>query len=322
MISFIVIGKNEGDRLMLCLSSIKKIIDKYCHKVDFEVIYVDSKSTDGTIDRIKNNYPEVRIILLTGDCNAAIGRNVGAKEASGDVLVFLDGDMEIDTDYLFDTVLDDNFKMKYPLCNGNLNDVNYTKDWKFVNEIERSIVEKDTFQRTMGGAFIIDRALWNHVGGMDNCFVKSQDIELGSRLTKLGYPVKHYARHSIRHHTIPYYNRPLKVQMRNDRYGMVIVRRNLFSKILFTYSLHEQTMPMLLMGSLVLALVLSFITPYWWAVFSLYLLLNFYRAAKKGLKTFVCQFFSGILLDLSQIQAFLFFYPERKNYVISYKKIN
>ena len=45
------------------------------------------------------NFNEVKIYIITGKFNAAIARNIGAKEAKGDVF-FIDGDMEILPDFL------------------------------------------------------------------------------------------------------------------------------------------------------------------------------------------------------------------------------
>ena len=82
MISFIVIGRNEGWRLEKCFKGIYNFVDE--EKItDYEVIYVDSRSTDDSIE-LSKQYGNTKTILITGECNAAIARNIGAKEASGD----------------------------------------------------------------------------------------------------------------------------------------------------------------------------------------------------------------------------------------------
>src|ERR1035438_5026457 len=83
MISFIVIGRNEGLKLTKCFESIFKTIHAN-HLNNYEVIYVDSNSTDSSIDTAKN-YNINKIFKITGKCNAAIGRNVGATESKGDI---------------------------------------------------------------------------------------------------------------------------------------------------------------------------------------------------------------------------------------------
>ena len=52
MIGFIIIGKNEGHKLVRCINSIKKTIDEN-NIGDYEIIYVDSKSTDNSIELVE-----------------------------------------------------------------------------------------------------------------------------------------------------------------------------------------------------------------------------------------------------------------------------
>ena len=49
MISVIVIGKNEGERLAACLKSIQTALNALAH----EVVYVDSCSTDQSLQTAK-----------------------------------------------------------------------------------------------------------------------------------------------------------------------------------------------------------------------------------------------------------------------------
>ena len=64
MISFIIIGKNEGAKLKKCFTSIVKTINE--NNIDaYEVIYVDSNSTDNSID-IAKKYNIIKIFKITG----------------------------------------------------------------------------------------------------------------------------------------------------------------------------------------------------------------------------------------------------------------
>ncbi len=51
-ISFIIIGRNEGWKLTKCLESVMRAI-KFNRLSNYEVFYVDSKSTDDSIHRAK-----------------------------------------------------------------------------------------------------------------------------------------------------------------------------------------------------------------------------------------------------------------------------
>ena len=54
---------------------------------EFEIIYVDSGSTDDSIKHALS-YKDVKVVQLTKDANSAIARNVGANIAKGIYLVF------------------------------------------------------------------------------------------------------------------------------------------------------------------------------------------------------------------------------------------
>jgi len=122
MISFIIIGKNEGWKLLKSIESVFKAIE--INKIkNSEVIYVDSKSTDNTLNAIKK-YKNLKIVLIEGETNAAVARNIGFKESANQNLVFIDGDMEIKSDFL-PLILDNNNNLKYPFCSGNWINYNY-----------------------------------------------------------------------------------------------------------------------------------------------------------------------------------------------------
>ena len=93
MISFIIIGKNEGRKLKNCIQSVLDTLN-YHSISKYEIIYVDSNSSDNSVD-IASKFEITRIYKLTGDLNAAIGRNLGASKSQGNILFFIDGDMEL-----------------------------------------------------------------------------------------------------------------------------------------------------------------------------------------------------------------------------------
>ena len=85
MISFIVIGKNEGWKISKCLDSIFQCIEANSI-VNYEVLFIDSNSTDDSQERALK-FDKVKVYNLTADCNAAIDRNVGYTNSKGQVLL-------------------------------------------------------------------------------------------------------------------------------------------------------------------------------------------------------------------------------------------
>jgi glycosyltransferase involved in cell wall biosynthesis len=73
-IGVVVIGRNEGDRLLTCLDSLGR-----CGVVAHHIVYVDSGSTDGSVQRARDR--GVAVIELQPPFTAAKGRNAGARFA-------------------------------------------------------------------------------------------------------------------------------------------------------------------------------------------------------------------------------------------------
>lgn len=71
---------------------------------DFEILLVDNGSTDGTQEYVREKYPEVKLLELdrnygfTGACNA------GWQAASGEFIILLNNDTEVDPNWLAEIV--------------------------------------------------------------------------------------------------------------------------------------------------------------------------------------------------------------------------
>lgn len=95
-ISVVVIGRNEGDRLVRCLKSVRAA--NYPTE-RIELIYVDSNSTDDSCSSAERI--GAKVVRLEPQCLcAAAARNVGLRAAKHDLIHFLDGDTIIDTQWL------------------------------------------------------------------------------------------------------------------------------------------------------------------------------------------------------------------------------
>ena len=98
-ISVIIPTYNEEDVVLECIKSLdtQKLVNK-----KFEVIVVDDGSTDNTPSIVKSySAKRYKLILLKGEHKGpGFARNLGAKSASGKVLVFVDSDMTFDIHFL------------------------------------------------------------------------------------------------------------------------------------------------------------------------------------------------------------------------------
>lgn len=97
MISIIIPTYNEEDVILKCLESLGKQTFK-----DFEVIVVDDGSTDTTVEKIKQLRAFGYELKLINGKHSGPGaaRNLGVKEARGEILVFVDSDMTFDRNFL------------------------------------------------------------------------------------------------------------------------------------------------------------------------------------------------------------------------------
>ncbi len=92
-ISVVIPTYNEEKDIQACLESLQKQSLR-----PTEIIIVDDGSTDQTKEIVKK-FKNVRLLEQThqGPGNA---RNLGAKNAKGDILIFVDADMTFEVDYL------------------------------------------------------------------------------------------------------------------------------------------------------------------------------------------------------------------------------
>lgn len=98
-VSLIIPSYNKAYELDLLLYSIERQTFDHSH---FEVIVVDDGSTDRTIQNLTNYRPpfQFHYIRNVERMGRAFTRNRGIKVASGDILIFLDSEMIIDTDFV------------------------------------------------------------------------------------------------------------------------------------------------------------------------------------------------------------------------------
>ena len=87
----------------------QKMMSQYLHTViqysmDKAVVYVaDNASTDNSVEWLKENFPQVKIILLDKNYGFADGYNRALRQISSEYYVLLNSDIEVTPDWLFST---------------------------------------------------------------------------------------------------------------------------------------------------------------------------------------------------------------------------
>jgi len=97
LISVIIPTYNRKDSLMRTLDSLSR--QTYSAE-RFEVIVVDDGGSDGTDQLTKTTYPFRLLHCRQINQGSAAARNHGAQQSHGDVLVFIDDDMTLRSEYL------------------------------------------------------------------------------------------------------------------------------------------------------------------------------------------------------------------------------
>lgn len=94
-ISVIILNYNGEHLLKECLDSLREQIFR-----DFEVIFVDNGSTDGSVAFAAGNYPEVRIVENMKNLGFGEGNNVGMRLAEGRYIALLNNDTKTHPEWL------------------------------------------------------------------------------------------------------------------------------------------------------------------------------------------------------------------------------
>ncbi|MFH0854691.1 MAG: glycosyltransferase family 2 protein [bacterium] len=91
LLSIIIVNWNVKDLLERCLASLYR----ETRNIDFEVIVVDNASKDGSVEMVKEKFPQVKLIANKDNKWFAGGNNQGLAIAKGELVLLLNPDTEI-----------------------------------------------------------------------------------------------------------------------------------------------------------------------------------------------------------------------------------
>lgn len=87
-ISIVVLNYNNKGIIDRCIDSLLRYNKRY----SYEIIIVDNKSTDGSLEQIKTKYKDKIKIVENEKNGCSSGRNLGVKNATKEYIMFLDSD--------------------------------------------------------------------------------------------------------------------------------------------------------------------------------------------------------------------------------------
>lgn len=186
-IAAVVIGRNEGARLIACLNSLGEAT-----RPPGRIVYVDSGSTDGSVETARRLGAEVVELDTSEPFTAARARNAGiaALEAgeTPDLVQFVDGDCEIRPGWIAEA---EAFLATHPdaavVCgrrrerHPEASIYNRLCDAEWNTTIGRA--------RACGGDAMMRMAALRQVGGFDPRLIAGEEPELCVRLRAVGWEV-------------------------------------------------------------------------------------------------------------------------------------
>ncbi len=202
-------GRNHLDR---CFSSLKEM-DYDSKKLEF--ILVDNGSTDGSAKYMRYRFPEVRVIANKRNLGFCTACNLGARAASGELIVFLNNDMRVDrgwlkplveairsgeTDCATSLILSwDGKTVNFGGAGANFHGIGFQEGIDDP-DLSRYRTRKDILF-ACGGSMVIDRELFLDAGGFDeDFFAYFEDVDFGWRLWVMGRKVRFIPESVAYHH--------------------------------------------------------------------------------------------------------------------------
>jgi GT2 family glycosyltransferase len=184
-ISVVVIGRNEGQRLARCLEAIGKVRGVSVR----ELIYVDSASTDGSPELAKG-YGATTIELKTDRPTAALGRNAGWRQATSDIVLFLDGDTAVDPDFprIASEALLSNPEIA--VVWGNLTEAKPEAS-PYIRVLELEWLYPPGSAEFCGGNAMMRRSAVADAGGFDETLIAGEEPDLCRRMRASGLKILH-----------------------------------------------------------------------------------------------------------------------------------
>lgn len=266
VVSIIILGYNGLSYIPACLNS---VLNQNFPAGQYEVIWADNHSSDGSIDCIKDQYPGVRVLEFDQNYGFAEGNNKAVPYARGKYLVFLNQDTVVHKSWLANLVGTLENNMELGACQSNMfmpwmtgfeamdtealpAEVHYTDispygfvEYRSVNMDKRMWIPADF---VTGASFIIRKKI---VDELECLFYPplntySEDLELSLRLKRLGYSLAVATRSVVYHLQFTRVNnlsRALWKAYISNRNRFWAYRKNLSSRAFWAYS------PKLILGA-------------------------------------------------------------------------
>lgn len=195
----IIIPNYNGKHFMEpCLASLDKQTCK-----DFRILVVDNASTDGSIEYMKEHYPDIRIIALDQNYGFSKAVNIGIRHSSTPYVILLNNDTTVDPRFVDEmkkaiersprifSVSSKMIQMYHPELIDSAGDLYTLIGWGVCRGTGRPVsnyTKTDEIFSACAGASIYRRCVFSKIGYFDeNHFAYLEDIDIGYRAKIYGY---------------------------------------------------------------------------------------------------------------------------------------
>jgi GT2 family glycosyltransferase len=191
----VVIGRDEGQRLVRCLESLRGCFGA--------VVFADSASQDGSPERARALGAEVVVLDRVRPQSAARGRNAGARRLlevlpGARAILFIDGDCQLSPGFLARALATlDGDARAGAVCGRRREERPEASPYHRLVDAEWNtpLGEAESF----GGDVLVRRAAWQSTGGYDESLVTGEDPELSFRLRRAGWRILRIDAEMTRH---------------------------------------------------------------------------------------------------------------------------
>ena len=182
--AIIVIGRNEGERLEVCLESARRCTE--------DIVYVDSGSTDGSVGLAKGLSVQVVELDAALPFSAARARNAGfdrALELSPQVefVQFVDGDCELDLAWMEAARQAAEDSKVAVVCGRRRERYADSSIYTLLCDMEWATPIGET--DSCGGDSFVRAKAFSQVGGFDPAVVAGEEFDLCIRLREEGWRI-------------------------------------------------------------------------------------------------------------------------------------
>ena len=265
-ISVIVPVHDSRGTVQRCLESLERQTDP-----DFEVVVVDDRSTDGSVEIAKGicDRAGFRLVALEVNKGQAVARNEGVRVATGPILAFVDSDVAVPEDWLarYRRLLGahadvDVICSGYVVSAGDPIPALFASHEAFFRRLSLPSLELRSFTTAN---CVMRRDVFDEAGGCPEYYVGkgrdqrqrkavavNEDSELGYLVSAAGHRILWTHDNRVRHFFRDTWGGYLRAQLASARYGVLSVFR--FPGMLWTDDLYsgEKVAPQLAAVALML----------------------------------------------------------------------